>query len=173
MWVNCQLNPHILKTQRESIKDRWSRSWLPVSQSRTKISQRVNRGVTTYTCINQYCNYISFNPELNRVLGVDKKLQLTSRSSISAQWCRVWEPVASRRVVEVGRRPAHSWLRVLTRVPGAAPRACNSKERLQEGECRHSHCVACRCVHILSSIENFSNNVFLLKRDYTLDFSEL
>ena len=30
-------------------------------------------------------------------------------------------------VVEVGRRPTHSWLRVLTRVPGAAPRACNSR----------------------------------------------
>ena len=56
-----------------------------VSKCRIKKSQRVNRGATTCTCTNQYYTYLSFNPELNRILGVDKKLQFSSRSSISTQ----------------------------------------------------------------------------------------
>ena len=67
------MNPHFL--MRKKIKQRGQRESVrqPVSQCRIKESHRVSREVTTYTCINQYSTYLSFNPELNRVLGVDKK----------------------------------------------------------------------------------------------------
>ena len=58
-----QVDTHFL--MRNKIKQRGQRESVrqPVSQCRVKENQRVIRGVTTCTCINQYCTYLSFNPE--------------------------------------------------------------------------------------------------------------